>query len=82
LVREVLKAADIVRAEGQLKHCLEAFGGGLTVHTASEYLLWAHKAAQEEARRVAMAYMKQHYKAIQVIPLIRLMGSPNVTSLV
>jgi hypothetical protein len=50
----------------------------MTVHTAIEHLVWAHKAGQEEARRVAMAYVVQHYKAIQVIPPL---VSPNVSSL-
>ena len=66
LVREVLKAADMLQAEGLLKHCLEAFGGGLTVHTAIEHLVWAHKQGPEEARGLAMAYVVQHIKTIQV----------------
>jgi hypothetical protein len=71
-VREVLKAADMLQAEGLLKHCLEAFRGGLTVHTAIEHLVWAHKHGPEEARRLAMAYVVQHIRAIQVMdPLTR-----------
>jgi speckle-type POZ protein len=66
LVRGVLKAADMLQAEGLLKHCLEAFRSGLTVHTAIEHLVWAHKHGPEEARELAMAYVVQHYKAIQV----------------
>ena len=66
LVREVLKAADMLQAEGLLKHCLEAFGGGLTVHTAIEHLVWAHKHGPEGARSLAMTYVVQHYKTIQV----------------
>ena len=66
LLREVLKTADMLQAEGLLRHCLEAFGGGLTVHTAIEHLVWAHTHGPEEARRLAMAYVVQHYKAIQV----------------
>jgi hypothetical protein len=65
-VREVLKAADMLQAEGLLKHCLEAFRGGLTVHSAIEHLVWAHTKGPEEARGVAMAYVVRHYKAIQV----------------
>ena len=38
-VREVLKVADLNQAEGLLKHCLEAFGGGLTVETAVDVLV-------------------------------------------
>jgi hypothetical protein len=66
LVREVLKAADMLQAEGLLKHCLEAFRGGLTVHTAIEHLVWAHKHGPEEARGLAMAYVVRHIKTIQV----------------
>jgi len=65
-VREVLKAADMFRAEGLLKHCLEAFGKGLTVGTAVEGLVWAHGSGPEAARRVAEAYVVAHFKAIQV----------------
>ena len=69
---EVLKAADLFQAEGLLKHCLEAFRSGLTVHTAIEHLVWAHKHGPEEARRLAMAYVVQHIRAIQVMdPLTR-----------
>ena len=66
LVREVLKAADMLQAEGLLKHCLEAFREGMTVHSAIEHLVWAHTKGPEEARGVAMAYVVRHYKAIQV----------------
>jgi hypothetical protein len=69
LVREVLnilKAADMLQAEGLFRHCLEAFGGGLTVHTAIEHLVWAHKHGPEGARGLAMTYVVQHYKTIQV----------------
>ena len=72
LVREVLKAADMLQAEGLLQHCLEAFRGGLTVHTAIEHLVWAHTEGPEEARGAAMAYVVQHMRAIQVAaPLTR-----------
>ena len=63
---EVLKAADLFQAEGLLKHCLEAFGGGLTVGTAVEALVWAHGSGPEEARRVATEYVVMHAKAIKV----------------
>jgi hypothetical protein len=66
LVREVLKAADMLQAEGLLKHCLEAFRCGLTVNTAIENLVWAHTHGPEEARGLAMAYVVQHIKTIQV----------------
>jgi hypothetical protein len=36
------------------------------VHTAIEHLVWAHKHGPEEARRLAMAYVVQHIKTIQV----------------
>jgi hypothetical protein len=55
-----------LQAEGLLKHCLEAFRGGLTVHTAIEHLVWAYKHGPEEARGLAMAYVVQHIKTIQV----------------
>jgi hypothetical protein len=55
-VREVLTAADLFQAEGLLKHCLEAFGGGLMVGTAVEALVWAHGSGLEEARRLTAEY--------------------------
>ena len=64
-VREVLKAADMFQAEGLLKHCLEAFGKGLTVGTAVEGLVWAHGSGPEAARRVAEAYVVAQARAIQ-----------------
>jgi hypothetical protein len=64
LVREVLKTADMLQAEGLLRHCLEAFGGGLTVHTAIEHLVWAHKHGPEEARGLAMTYVLKNSIAI------------------
>jgi hypothetical protein len=70
LLWEVLKAADMLQAEGLLKHCLEAFRGGLTVQTAIEHLVWAHTHGPEEARRLAMAYVVQHIKTIQVFGLL------------
>jgi hypothetical protein len=60
----------MLQAEGLLKHCLEAFGGGLTVHTAIEHLVWAHKDGPEEARGLAMTYVVRHIKAIQVTDLL------------
>ena len=45
----------MLQAEGLLKHCLEAFRGGLMVHTAIEHLVWAHKHGPQEARGLAMA---------------------------
>ena len=65
-MREVLKAADMLQAEGLLKHCLEAFRGSLTVHTAIEHLVWAHTKGPEEACGIAMTYVVQNYRAIQV----------------
>ena len=73
-VREVLKAADMFRAEGLLKHCLEAFGKGLTVETAVEGLVWAHGSGPEAARRVAEAYVVAHFKAIQVWHVLHIRG--------
>ena len=62
----MLKAADLFQAEGLLKHCLEAFGGGLTVGTAMEALVWAHREGPEEARRVATEYVVAHSTVIKV----------------
>ena len=75
----MLKAADMLQAEGLLRHCLEAFRGGLTVHTAIEHLVWAHKHGPEEARGLAMAYVVQHIKTIQVRQTVGL-GSWRVLS--
>ena len=36
------------------------------MHTAIEHLVWAHKHGPEEARGLAMAYVVQHIKTIQV----------------
>jgi DNA-binding beta-propeller fold protein YncE len=63
---EVLKAADLFQAEGLLKHCLEGFRGGLTVHTAVEQLVWAHTRGPEEARSIGISYVVQHLEEIQV----------------
>jgi hypothetical protein len=63
---EVLTAADLFQAEGLLKHCLEGFRGGLTVHTAVEQLVWAHTCGPEEARSIAISYVVQHLEEIQV----------------
>jgi len=63
LVREVLnilKAADMLQAEGLFRHCLEALRGGLTVHTAIEHLVWAHKRRPEEVRAMATEFCCQH----------------------
>jgi hypothetical protein len=69
-VREVLKAADLFQAEGLLKHCLEAFGGGLTVGTAAEALVWAHLSGPEEARQMATEYFVGKVRQIQVRPFL------------
>jgi hypothetical protein len=63
---EVLKAADLFQAEGLLKHCLEGFRGGLTVHTVVEQLVWAHTCRPEEARAVATEFFAAHCCAILV----------------
>jgi hypothetical protein len=63
---EVLKAADLFQAEGLLKHCLERFRGGLTVHTVAEQLVWAHTRGPEEARAVATEFFAAHCRAIWV----------------
>ena len=40
---EVLNAVDLFQAEELLKHCLQGFRAGLTVHTVMEQLVSAHK---------------------------------------
>jgi hypothetical protein len=62
LLQEVLKAEDMLQTEGLLKHCLESFRDGLTVHTAIEQLMWAHQDGPEEA------YAAKHFRVIRVIP--------------
>ena len=66
----MLKTADMLQAEGLFRHCLEAFGGGLTVHTAIEHLVWAQKHGPEGARGLTIAYVVQHIKTIQVTELL------------
>jgi hypothetical protein len=63
---EVLKAADLFQAEGLLKHCLEGFRGGLTVHTVVEQLVWAHKRGPAEAQAVATEFFVAHGRAVRV----------------
>ena len=48
---EVLKAADLFQAEGLLKHCLEGFRSGLSVHTVVEQLVGAQGRAGGGADR-------------------------------
>ena len=63
---EVLKAADLLRAEGLLQHCLESFRGGMTVATAVEELVWAHQEGPAEAREMATDFFVRNRKAIRV----------------
>jgi hypothetical protein len=62
----VLKAADLFQALGRLKHCLEGFRGGLTVHIVLEQLVWAHKRGPAEARAIATEYFVAHVRAVRV----------------
>jgi hypothetical protein len=62
----VLTAADRFQAQGLLKHCLEGFRGGLTVHTVVEQLVWAHKRGPAEARAVATDFLVAHVRAVRV----------------
>ena len=64
----MLKAADLFQAEGLLKHCLEAFRRGLTVHTAIEQLVWAHTHGPAEARTMATDYFVRNGNRIKVLP--------------
>ena len=66
LVREVLKAADMLQAEGLFRHCLEAFRGGLTVNTAIEHLVWAHQGGPTEARDIATEFFVANGRTIRV----------------
>jgi hypothetical protein len=63
---EVLKAADLLRAEGLLQHCLEGFREALTVATAVEQLVWAQQEGPAEARAIATDYFVANCKAIRV----------------
>jgi hypothetical protein len=65
-VREVLKAADMLQAEGLFRHCLEAFRGGLTVNTAIEHLVWAHQGGPTEARDIATEFFVANGRTIRV----------------
>ena len=62
----MLKAADLLRAEGLLQHCLESFRGGMTVATAVEELVWAHQEGPAEAREMATDFFVRKWKAIRV----------------
>jgi len=63
---EVLKAADLFQAEGLLKHCLEGFREGLTVHTVVEQLVWTHTRGPAEARDIATEFFVANVRSIQV----------------
>jgi hypothetical protein len=62
----VLKAADLFQAEGLLKHCLEGFREGLTVHTVVEQLVWTHTRGPAEARDIATEFFVANVRSIQV----------------
>ena len=62
----MLKAADLFRVEGLLKHSLVAFAQGLTVFTAVRALVWAHQQGPEEARPIATDYLVRHGRQIKV----------------
>ena len=62
----MLKAADLFQAEGLLKHCLEGFRGGLTVHTVVEQLVWAHKHGPAETIAIATEYFAANARAVRV----------------
>jgi hypothetical protein len=65
-VRRVLKAADMMQVDVFFKHCLEAFRGGLTVHTAIEHLVWSHRDGPAEVRAMATAFFVVNGRAIRV----------------
>ena len=62
----MLKAADLFQAGALLKHCLDAFGRGLTAGTAVEALVWAHGSGPEEALRIAQDFRDMQFQSIQV----------------
>ncbi len=69
LERAVLKATDMLRVEGLLEHCVEAFGyfgRGLKVKTAVEQLVWAYNHGPAEARTVATEYFARNGRRIRV----------------
>jgi hypothetical protein len=49
-----------------LKHCLEAFRGGLIVHTAIEHLVWSHRDRPAEVRAMATEFFVANGRAIRV----------------
>ena len=51
---------------GFLKHCLEAFRGGLIVHTAIEHLVWSHRDRPAEVRAMATEFFVANGRAIRV----------------
>jgi hypothetical protein len=57
---------NLFQAQELLKHCLEGFPGGLTVHTVVKQLVWAHKRGPAEARAVATEYFVAHVRAVRV----------------
>jgi hypothetical protein len=62
----VLKAADLFQAERLLKHYLEGFRSGLSVHKVVEQLVWVHKDGPAEARTVATEFLLTHSSVIRV----------------
>ncbi len=49
-----------------MKHCLEAFRGGLIVHTAIEHLVWSHRDGPAEVRATATEFFVANGRAIRV----------------
>jgi len=63
----VLKATELFQAEGVLlKHYLEGFRSGLSVHKVVEQLVWVHNDGPAEARTVATEFLATHSSVIRV----------------
>ena len=65
-LQELLRVADRFQAEGLYEHCLEEFGRALTVQTAIQQLVWAHNRGPADAREMALQYVTENRRAIQV----------------
>jgi hypothetical protein len=64
-VQELLRVADRFQAEALYEHCLAEFGRALTVETAVQQLVWAHRRGLG-ARELALKFATANCQAIQV----------------
>jgi hypothetical protein len=65
-VQELLWVADRFQAEVLYEHCLSQFWRALTVETAVQHLVWAHRRGHVGARELALKFMTANCQAIQV----------------